>query len=159
MKTINSIIIRGYRESGKSTTIREVCRKLEPTKVCSLHLRKKQIAANEKSIEDIHNGTHILEVKGKTILVVAGAPTEQNVTITRIFEICSELNIPIDFIICAMRSKEIKKSFATVHEIKKISTLIDPFYTCKIDGDDFLKSDKWKEWISKIYKTINDNLF
>ena len=151
-----SIIIQGKKESGKSTTIGEVCRLLKPTKVSVI--RKEPSVTEEVPIDQIYNETYILEVKGKNILVMAGAPTEQKVTIAEMIEICNEMNISIDFIICAMRTKERKPSSPTVHEIKKMSTLLQIFKIQRIDGDDYRESIEWKDRIADILKTINDNL-
>jgi len=153
-----SIIIRGNQQSGKSTTIREVCRLLKSKKVSIIDLWAKIIKPNGVLIDEIYNGTYILEYEGKIILVIAGAPTEQEKTVTQIIEICIELKISIDFIISAMRSKEMKLSFDTINEIKRISTLLQIFKIKKIEGDDYQESIEWKDRISNILKVVNDNL-
>jgi len=153
-----SIVVKGNQQSGKSTTIREVCRLLTPSKIRELKIKERQIGVDEIPNDRIFNGTYLLEVNGKSILVIAGAPTEQDKTVTQIVDICIELKIPIDFIISAMRSKEMKSSFDTIHELKKMSSLLQIFKIVKIDGEDFQASDEWNKRISDILKVVNENL-
>jgi ABC-type multidrug transport system ATPase subunit len=87
---MKSILIIGTADAGKSTTMREVCRRLKPTKVYKL-LPDTKIHKNSKlqdsDVEKIFNNTFIIEVKEKLILVVAGAPTEQRIRLKILIEI------------------------------------------------------------------------
>jgi len=150
-----SIIIKGTKNSGKSTTIHEVCRLLEPINVSELNIGEKQITHRDGNLD---NGTYIIEVNSKNILVIAGAPTEQDATVTEIMEVCIKLKISIQFIISAMRSRELKPSFDTINELKKMSTLLLIEEIHRIDGDDFQESDEWINRISKISRIITNNL-
>ncbi len=100
-KNIKSLIIRGSQNSGKSTTIQEVCKRLNPAKVYKLSFEKKTL--NESNVDSILNGTYIIKVEGKTVLIIAGAPTEQKKTIKKILELCIELQIEISFILSTRR--------------------------------------------------------
>src|ERR1700757_2128780 len=98
------ILIIGTTNAGKSTTIDAVCKKLNPTSV--QHLKSDKTFEKVAIDVDILNGTYLIEVNGKIILVSAGAPTEQNIRITVLIEICIKLKIKIDFALVAMRTVE-----------------------------------------------------
>src|SRR5690606_15562943 len=116
---MKSILIIGTRDGGKSTTITEICKMLKPTKVYSLNFAEKKLKPAD--VKDIYNNTFVIEVKGKLILVVAGAPTEQRITLKAIIEICIEINIEISFLIVAKRTSERIKGFNTVEDINQFS--------------------------------------
>ena len=90
------ILIIGTKDAGKSTTIDAVCKKLKPTSVERLNSEK--VFEKVSNTVDILNGTYVIEVDGKIILVVAGAPTEQGITITVLIKICLKMFLVIYFI-------------------------------------------------------------
>jgi len=154
-----SIIIKGKKQSGKSTTIREVCRSLKPTKVRNLNFNQRRIEDADVPIGNISNGTYLLEVKGRIVLVIAGAPTEQQIRVTEIYEICVELQISISFIISAMRFFETKPTFHTIQEIEQISTLLHIFNINRIERKDFEESTELLNRISEIRNMLTEKLF
>jgi ABC-type cobalamin/Fe3+-siderophores transport system ATPase subunit len=153
---IFSVIANGCMNRGKSTTIREVCRKLKPTKVCRLDIGKKVLCKD--SVEDIKNGTYLIEVNEKNILVIAGAPTEQGKTVTQLFEYFVELGKPVVFILSAMRFYERLPGFDTVNQLKEISTLLDIVFITRIKRTDFKQASEWQERIDKIVKLITEHI-
>ena len=69
---MKSILIIGASNAGKSTTAREVCKRLKPTKVYKLKADKNdliQSQINISTVDNIFNDTFIIEVKNKLILV------------------------------------------------------------------------------------------
>lgn len=158
---MKSILVIGASSAGKSSTMSGVCKKLNPSKVYHLkinredHYKSELIEAN---VDDIFNNTYVIEVNGKLILVCAGAPTEQNFTITIILEVCVKIGINIFFAIVSMRSFERKKDFNTLAELEKKSTILLSERIYRIADDDFKETDEWKNRIDKIVKIILENL-
>lgn len=158
---MKAIIIRGASNSGKSTTIREVCKRLKPTKIHQLQVDKDNLKNSQLIIEkvnNIFNNTFIIEVKGKYVLVVAGANTEQNIKISILIKVCVEIKIDISFFLVSIRSFEKKEDFNTLDELKKVSEIIKHQKIQKITGDDFDKSDEWNNRINQIVETIEANI-
>ena len=159
---MKSILIIGTRDGGKSTTITEICKMLKPSKVYSLNFTEKKLKPAD--VKDIYNNTFIIEVKGKLILVVAGAPTEQRISLKVIIEICIEINIEISFLIVAKRTYERLNGFNTVNDINEYSQLIhtervNPIeLTDKNDLDSFKKNQLWINRIEKLTKIIEENI-
>jgi hypothetical protein len=154
-QNIKSLIIRGSQNSGKSTTIQEVCKRLNPAKVYKLSFDKKIL--KESTVDSILNGTYIIHVEREILLVIAGAPTEQKKTIKMILELCIELQIEISFVLVARRYAE-HKGFDTTGELKQYTTLLKPIKIEKISGSNFIQDDEWLKRIAKIVKIISDNL-
>ena len=158
---MKSILIVGVSHSGKSTTITEVCKKLNPEKVWRLVPNKTEPEKSSiqiDSLENIFNNTFIISVKGKNILIVAGATTEQVIQITILIDICIKINLKIDFIIASMRSFEKLADFDTRNELKKLSELILEEKIVKIPQDNFKDQDEWKNRINKITNLTLENL-
>lgn len=138
-----------------------VCKKLNPSKVYQLkidrqdHYNSKLITAN---VEDIYNNTYVIEVNGKWILVCAGAPTEQDFTITIIIEICVKIGIDIFLAIVSMRSFERKEDFDTPKQLEEKSIIILSERIYRIANDDFEETIEWKSRIDKIVKLILENI-
>ena len=159
---MKSILIIGTKDGGKSTTITEVCKMLNPTKVYKLNTVEKKIEIAK--VEDIFNNTFIIEVNGKYILVVAGAPTEQNITLKILIEICIQIEIKISFLLVSKRTSERKDGFNTNKDINDFSTLIhtekiSPFpLTDNNDSNSFKQNLDWKNRITKISKLILENI-
>lgn len=159
---MKSILIIGTRDGGKSTTITEICKMLKPSKVHSLNLTEKKLKTAD--VKDIYNNTFIIEVKGKLILVVAGAPTEQQVTLKVIIEICLEINLEISFLIVAKRTSERINGFNTLNDINEFSQLLHTErvnlieLTDKNDLESFKQNQLWINRIEKLTKIVQDNI-
>lgn len=143
---MEALVIKGRSSDGKSTTMRELCKALNPQKVMQVNLKEKILTKSVAS--DIQNGTFIITVSGKDILISAGSPTEQGVKITRILEICKTLGYKIDFALVSMRTRERKQGFSTISELKKIASNVTVEPIKKISGSDFLHSSEWSKRIS-----------
>lgn len=158
---MKSILIQGVSHSGKSTTLTEVCKRLNPEKVWKLLPNRdepEKSSIQEDSLENIFNNTFIIRVKGKNILVVAGSPTEQIIQITIIIEICIKINVEVNFIIASMRSFEKRENFDTRNELQKLSDIILEENIEKIPESDFKDHIDWKNRINKITNLILDNI-
>lgn len=158
---MKSILIIGASDAGKSTTMREVCKRLNPTKVYRLFadkyiLENSRIALSE--VTNIFNDTFIIEVHGKSILVVAGAPTEQIITITILIEICIKIKIDISFALVSMRSYEKREGFDTPNELKAKSEVVLTEKIHRIGADKYMKDPEWIRRIDKIVEAIKVNI-
>jgi hypothetical protein len=159
---MKSILIIGTRDGGKSTTITEVCKMLNPTKVYKLNTVEKKMKIAK--VEDIFNNSFIIVVNGKYILVVAGAPTEQNITLKILIEICIQIDIKISFLLVSKRTSERKDGFDTNKDINDFSKLIhtekiSPFPLTDINNTNSFKQNlNWKNRITKISNLILENI-
>lgn len=158
---MKSILIIGASYAGKSTTMREVCKRLKPTKVYRLFADKEELTKSKvesAQIDEIFNNTFIIEVKGKLILVVAGATTEQNITITILVNICVEIGIEISFALVSMRSFERREGFDTPTELKSKSEIILTEKIYRIKDEKFETTTEWNERIDKIVEKVKSNI-
>lgn len=171
---MKAIIIKGASNAGKSSTINEICRVLEPTEVYHLRINrkdhKKSILVESKidktcessKTSKIRNNTHIIKVDGKFILVCVGSPTEQCVCITDILAICKNCGVDIEYAIIAMRTIERKVGYDTCDELKKLGvdfvikviSSINPDIVDKNDDNYYTKTKEWKERISEFVAII-----
>lgn len=152
-----AIIIKGKQHAGKSTTIREVCKRLNPQKIYILNTNEKKLEQEE--IEKICNNIYLISVKDKWILVFAGSPTELKINISFAIEVCIELEIDISFMLVSTRSFERKKNFNTYEKLKdKGYNIIDTILINKIEQENFEETEEWEERIEKIINTIKQNL-
>ncbi|MDR0604452.1 MAG: hypothetical protein LBG80_09150 [Bacteroidales bacterium] len=117
LKNIKSLIIRGSQNSGKSTTIQEVCKQLNYSEVCKLNFDKKIL--KKSTIDKIFNGTYIIHIGEELILIIAGALTEQKKSIRIILELCIELQIEISFVLSARRFAE-RNDFNTTNNAQRL---------------------------------------
>ncbi|WP_010181446.1 hypothetical protein [Aquimarina agarilytica] len=150
---MKSIIIIGKSNEGKSTTVREICKNLKPTKIWKLDTNTsdyKKSKLKEAKVEDIFNNTFVIEVKGKLILICAGAPTEQIIRISVLIEICISIKLEIHFAIVSMRTSERREGFNTPLELEKYSSIVLKEKIKKVKGDEFEKSEEWKNRITKL---------
>lgn len=158
---MKSILIIGTADAGKSTTMREVCRRLKPSKVYKL-LPDIKVHKNSKlensDVEEIFNNTFIIEVKGKLILVVAGAPTEQRIRLKILIEICIEIEIEISFFLVSKRLTERIPGFETVNELSEKSEILLSQRIYRIGDEDFMNDKSWNERIDKIVALIKKNI-
>ena len=158
---MKSILIIGKADAGKSTTMREVCKRLKPTEVFKLNTDTeffKNSKLEKAEIQDIFNDTFIIKVKGKLILVVVGAPTEQRIKLTILIEICIEIEIELSFLLVSKRSVERIKGFDTVTEISTKSNLILSQKIYRIADENYKDTQEWNKRIDSIVKLVNDNI-
>lgn len=148
------ILIRGTANSGKSTTMNEVCKRLNPNSIKKL---KENSFVDCDTDVNIFNDTFLITYKNRNILVVAGAPTEQNRKITTIIKICVTLKIEISIALVSMRSVERKKDYDTPAELEKNGTCLLDERIWKIEGD-YKESKKWNDRIENIVSLINKNI-
>lgn len=158
---IFSIVIENAKNSGKSTTIREVCKRLNPSEIYLLNLKERKLVPldtidifeNHRKLGHRFNTTLVIKVANKYLLIVAGSPTEQGKTITELFTICNDLK-EISFILAAKRSYERKKEYETKEELRKLSTLIKVISFKRIKEVNFMKMPEWNDRIENIVKMI-----
>lgn len=149
------ILIIGASENGKSTTINEVCKKLKPTRAWELN--SDEIFVEVKTNIGIYNGTYLIEVNGTIILVAAGSPTEQDITITVLVEIAIKLKFNIKILIVAMRTFEKKEGFDTPKELENLGEKIYQEKIYKIAGD-YKNSSEWNDRVKRITSVVEKNL-
>lgn len=154
---MKAIIIRGKQNVGKSTTIKEVCKRLKPKSIYKLDISKKEKV--EENIDKICNGIYLIEVKGKCILVFAGSPTEIGVNISIAIDISIEMNIEISFAIVSCRSTERKIDFDTIKELREkgFEVIYDELIH-KIEQDAFEQTEEWNQRVDNIVNKVNENL-
>jgi energy-coupling factor transporter ATP-binding protein EcfA2 len=152
---MNYILIIGTKDAGKSTTIAAICEALKPTSVKSLDVQTGILT--DDSLENIFNNTFLINVSGKAVLIVAGAPTEQKFRITIIIEVFIKLKIKIDFALVAMRSSERLEGFDTVNELAKFGECILQERIWKIEEENFRQSKEWKNRINRYTDLIHQN--
>lgn len=148
------ILIRGTKDAGKSTTMNEICKRLKPSSIKKL--RENNFVDVELDSE-IFNDTFLITYRNKNLLIVAGAPTEQNKTITYILTICIELKIEISLSLVSMRSFEKKKNYNTPEELLKFGSCIFDEQIWKINGD-YRTSKEWNSRIENLITLINDSI-
>lgn len=153
---MNYILLSGTSNAGKSTTIFAICQALNPSKVWKVDLWDKLL--EPATLDRIYNDTFLIEVNGKMILAVAGAPTEQCEKISVIIDILIKLKIKIDFAIVAMRSYEKKEGFDTRGELTELGTCVLDEQIWQIEGDDYKQSKEWRARINRYVRLIKGNL-
>ncbi len=159
---MKSILIIGTKDGGKSTTITEVCKMLNPTKVYKLNTNGRK--TENALVKDIYNNTFIIEVNEKFILVVAGTPTEQGITLKVLIEICLELKIKISFLLVSKRTSERTKGFNTKKDLNDFSELIHSERMNRVplvdekDPNSFKQDLNWKNRITKINELVLNNI-
>ncbi|OXA99138.1 hypothetical protein B0A75_11975 [Flavobacterium oncorhynchi] len=106
---------------------------------------------------EIFNGTYLIEVNGTIILVAAGSPTEQDITITALVQIAINLEFDIKILIVAMRTFEKKENFDTPNELNKLATKIFQEKISKIPGN-FKNSEQWNNRVDKIVSKVKESV-
>lgn len=159
---MKAIIIRGAGNKGKSTTIREVCKRLKPQGVYKLDISKKEKV--EEDIDKICNDIYLIEVNGKYILVFAGSPTEISVNVSVAVDICIKIGIEISFAIVSRKYAERKFTerkvkFDTRKELKeKGFEVIHEELVRKIEQNNFEQTEEWNKRVDNIVNKVNENL-
>ena len=148
---MKAIIIRGEQSAGKSTTIREVCKRLNPQSIYKLY--------NKEKVDDICNSISIITVKEKDLLVFAGSPTEIDTKISIAIDACIEIGIDISFAIVSRRYAERKVGFDTRKELKeKGFEIIHEELIHKIEQDNFEQTEEWNKRVDNIVNLVKQNL-
>lgn len=144
------VIVKGGKNSGKATTINEVCRRLAPEKVTKvIHGEDGKTRLSQmQTIEDLTDGTYIIRVKNKNILIVSVTPTQQKQSITSIIESVKDLNFEPEFALVAMSGLEKFKDFKTDEELKKFGKCIHETKIWRIPSHNFINTDEWKQRIA-----------
>ena len=144
------IIIKGGREAGKAHTINEVCRRLKPEQICKVHYTENGKVYLERlfSASDLTEGTYIITVRKKHVLIVSAAPTQQRKSITSILESIQHVNMKPEFAIVAMRGLEKLKDFATSKELEKFGKCIYETKIWRIPSHKFNLTEEWNKRVS-----------
>lgn len=155
------VVIIGACNAGKSTTIAAICRALNPCKIYKIDFQNETSIEEPLSVE-IANGTYVIEVNNVSILVVAGAPTEQGICITEIIK-CVEviLKVNIEFAIVAKRARERKSGFETLTQLQSKSKCVHVERIAYIEGTtaDTIKDNfNFKERVDKLVSIIKQEL-
>jgi hypothetical protein len=145
------IIIKGARSSGKAETINEVCKRLKPEKICKVHFSETgKVMLEKMNPANLEDGTYIITVRKKNILIVAESPTEQKKRITNILDSILHLNLKPDFAIVAMRGLEKLKDFATSKELEQYGKCIYETKIWRIPSHKFNLTEEWNKRVSYI---------
>jgi hypothetical protein len=144
------IIIKGNNSAGKASTVNEVCRRLKPEKICRVYFSETgRVTLHQVfSFGDLADGTYLITIKGKHILMVSGAPTQQKRKISVIIDSLLSLHIHIEFAIVAMSGSEKLKDYATATELAKYGKCIYETKIWRIPSHKFNLTEEWNKRIS-----------
>lgn len=154
------IVIKGAKSAGKAATISEVCTRLKPDSVKRIYISESGSVAEEK-IEPpskIPQGTFVVTVRKKNILIVSASPTEQKKRITTIMESVFKLNIKPDFAIVSVCGLEKMKDFSTFKELEKYGKCIYETKIWRIPSYTFNLTDEWNKRVSYLTAITLHNL-
>jgi len=158
---MKSILIIGTSDAGQSTTMREVCKRLNPDRVYRLRMDiqdYKKSSLKPAETDDIFNDTFVIEVAGHRILVVAGAPTEQEIRLTVLLDICAAIEVRLSFALVSMRSYERREGYDTPAELASRSEIVLTERICRVGDENFGTHTEWNARIDKIIKTLQSHL-
>ncbi len=144
------IIVKGGKSAGKAETINEVCRRLKPEQLCKVYFTEggKIFVKKLSSTTDLSDGTYIVTVRKKHILLVSSAPTQQRQRITTIIESVLDHNMNPVFAIVAMSGLEKLKNFATAKELEKFGKCIYETKIWRIPSHKFTLTEEWNKRVS-----------
>jgi len=154
---MNYILIVGTAHSGKSTTINEVCRRLPKTSISQITPAPNGFNTEPFPLnEPFQDGSFLLTVNGKNVLVVVGAPTEQEIPIKLFIDFFQH---QITLAVIAKRLFERRKGFNTVQELNNSGwhNILEE-RIIRINNNDYKNSTTWETRINKIVQTILTNL-
>lgn len=153
-QNIPYILLKGKMDSGKSTTVREVLKKINIKSLVRINYNPAEniFTRSLASISNLENESYIIELENTTyILVMAGAPTEQKFTVTQLVNFVSNnININISLLIISMRSRENINGFNTEKELEQIGHPLLVEEINRIDDINFMKNNVWISRISRI---------
>ena len=158
--TMKYIIIKGSKSSGKAETINAICRKLKPEAIRKLYFHDtgKIFMEQVPPSANICEGTYLVTVRKKNILMVANCPTEQRKRISQIMDSVLKLNITPHLAIVAMRGLEKLKDFATAKELENYGKCIYETKIWRIPSNQFSITDEWNKRISYITAITMHNI-
>lgn len=155
------ILIKGAKSAGKAATISEICTRLKPDAVKRVYISESGAVAAEnlQSSSKIQQGTFIVTVRKKNILVVSASPTEQKQRISTIIEsVNSKLNIKPDFAIVSMCGLERLKDFSTLKELENFGKCIYETKIWRIPSYTYNLTDEWNKRVSYMTAITLHNL-
>lgn len=144
------ILLKGASSSGKSTTMKAVCKVIKPDRIQRLRPGIRTLEDCDVNV-DMANGTFVVQKGEMIILTSAGSPTEQGIRITVLIEMVIELRGRVDIAIVSMRKYEQKEGFDTPMELNGLGECLH-IETIRRIPDDFVKS---AEWNSRIVRIVN----
>lgn len=143
------MIIKGAKSSGKSVTVKEICKRLKPISIKKIEFDE---AGNPVPVttngEELNGDNYLLTVKSKKVLVVPKAPTEQKMRITAILEGLKKLEVQPDFGIIAVSSLEKLKDFATAKELENFGQCVYETKIWRIPANEFSTTEEWNKRVS-----------
>jgi hypothetical protein len=144
------IIVKGAKSAGKAETINEVCRRLKPEQISKVYFTEagKMHVQKLYSTADLGDGTYIITVRKKSILLVSGAPTQQRMNITTIIESVSNSGQSPDFAIIAMRGLEKLQNFSTAKELERFGKCIYETKIWRIPSHKYNLTEEWNKRVS-----------
>lgn len=146
------IIIKGSKSAGKAETINAICKRLQPDAIRKLYFHETgKVFMEQVSLStNISEGTYIVTVRKKNILMVSDSPTEQRKRITSIMESVLGMNFSPHFAIVAMRGLEKLSGFATAKELENFGKCIYETKIWRIPSNQFSLTEEWNKRISYI---------
>lgn len=151
-----AIIINGAMNSGKSTTIKEICDNLNPNDVWEIIKINDELNIKSSSMKNVFNNIFIIKVKSIFILVSAGCPTETKINIRSAYNICGEKGFDIQMIITSKRTIEKTKGFNTIKELDSLKFNVNQVNIRKINSENFMESNEWKNRVTQLLEMINN---
>ena len=153
------IIIKGSKSSGKSATVKDICKRLNPSSIKELYIDETGMATLKPlAVTEIGPANYLLTIKKRNILVVAAAPTEQRKRITDILFAVHSLNIYPEMGIVAMCGIEKLKDYATAKELEKFGECIHETKIWRIPSNQFHKTEEWDSRISQLTSLALKNI-
>jgi len=154
------ILIKGAKSSGKAETITEICHRLKPEAVKRVFFSESGNVAveNVQPASKINEGTYIVTVRKKNVLIVSGSPTEQKKRITSIVESVVKLNFKPDFAIVAMCGLEKLKDFSTSKELERFGKCIYETKIWRIPSYNYHSTEEWNKRVSYMTAITLHNL-
>lgn len=152
------IIVKGKANEGKTTTIAQVVKELNPIEIKSIIFDEDEaIRLVELNLSEVlENGLYLIKTNNLVIIIVIGAPTEIDIPISIIFNKILELKVNIDFAIIAVRERE-KDGFNSRQELQKFGAEIYFEHIEKIPVIDFKNTEDWKNRVKRILNSIEEN--
>lgn len=143
------MLIKGAKSSGKSVTVKEICKRLKPNAIKKIYFDEEGKPLLEPAAKDLLDGSnYILTVKNKKVLLVAKSPTEQKVRVTSILEAVQNLQIQPDFAIVSMCGLEKLKDFSTAKELESFGQCVYETKIWRIPAHHFSTTEEWNKRVT-----------
>lgn len=154
------IIVRGNTNSGRHTTIKEVCRRMNPDKVFRINIDGQNVLRMHRlyEVNDMQRQTYLLEARGKKVLVLAGPPTEQDMNVSRLISVIKREGIPIDLAIVAVNTYEKRKGFSTGKELQSLGSYVTDVKVNFIPSHRYATTDEWHKRVTYLSSVTNHYL-